>query len=163
MNCTYREEIEQVVQSIFSSMLSMDAWPDVGGVPRDCLALSTSIRFRGATVGRVVLGFEAETAKACAATFLGMAVDQVNEDNEREVATELVNMVGGNLKSLLAGPSRLSLPTIEAIFPGAGPDNGEHQIVEEICLACHAGRLCVALYIERIEQRCAGDELALLA
>ena len=36
----------------------------------------------------------------------------VTEVDQQDVASELVNMIGGNLKSLLPGPSFLSLPTI---------------------------------------------------
>ena len=41
-----------------------------------------------------------------------LAATEVTVADQQDVASELVNMIGGNLKSLLPGPSFLSLPTI---------------------------------------------------
>jgi chemotaxis protein CheX len=48
--------------------------------------------------------------------------EAVTLDETRDALGELTNMMGGNLKALLPGPSRLSLPTVvEESGPGVDP------------------------------------------
>jgi len=112
MSTTYDSQIGEIVQSIFSTMLNIDAARVEDDFPpsHDCLV--TSIQITGEWVGSVVLGMSPTAACAAAAAMLRMPSHEVTDSDQQEVAAELVNMIGGNLKSLLPGPSCLSLPTV---------------------------------------------------
>jgi chemotaxis protein CheX len=112
MTTTYTSQIEEITQSIFATMLDTqliqrhEPWQCEGG---DLLA---TIQITGEFMGSVVLELSHAAARISAARMLGAQPDTVTDADQRDVAAELVNMIGGNLKSMLPGPSMLSLPTV---------------------------------------------------
>jgi chemotaxis protein CheX len=91
----------------------------------------------GAVVGRVDIAgplassvhvaLPAEAARELAARMLGLAVDDVADDDVLDATGEITNMVGGNLKAVLADDHRLGLPVVQS--PGALPDPGTADVV----------------------------------
>ena len=79
------------------------------------------------------------------AAMLAMDASEVTLTDQHDVASELVNMVGGNLKSTLPGPSYLSLPTVVR-----GREFGlqvhDAELLDDMVLAAEAGVLRVRLY-----------------
>jgi two-component system, chemotaxis family, sensor kinase CheA len=57
----------------------------------------------------------------------------------------LTNMIGGNLKSLLPGPSRLSMPAVTVGAPTAHPAPGA-VLVNTVSLACEGLPLTVGIW-----------------
>lgn len=148
MVTTYDSQIEQIVQSIFTSMLGMEAYRSADN-PADCQeTVLGTIQITGPKSVGVALGLTAEVARATAANMLQMNADEVTSDDIRDVAAELTNMIGGNLKSLLPGPLYLSLPTVVAgrelglEIPGA-------ELVEDVGLVCDAGAFRVRLFSKK--------------
>lgn len=144
METTYDSQIEQIVQSIFASMLGMEALR--GDNPLDCQeSVLGTIHIAGPKSVSVVLGLTSEVARATTANMLQMPPADVTNEDIRDVAAELTNMIGGNLKSLLPGPLFLSLPTVVAgrelglEIPGA-------ELVEDVGLLCDAGAFRVRLF-----------------
>lgn len=90
----------------------------------------TSVDITGAWEGTVSISFPARLAGQVAAAMLACSVDQTTPTEIRDAVGELANMVGGNVKSLLPGPSRLSLPRVEHL-PGGLPTNGA-----SMCFQC---------------------------
>lgn len=80
----------------------------------------------GAWEGQVSLEMTAAAARAAAGQMLGEP--EVEDADVLDAVGELVNMVGGNLKSLMPTPSVLGLPVVvEGSFVGvASPDTVEH-------------------------------------
>lgn len=150
MQTSYENVIEEIVQSIFSTMLNIELFRDELPPPADQELLLTSIQIAGEWLGSVVLALSPELACAAASSMLEIPVAMVTKDDLGDVAAELVNMVGGNLKSLLPGPSYLSLPTIIA-----GSDFGMqvHQAIklEDVSLCSSVGSLRVRLYTKILE------------
>lgn len=145
METTYDSQIEQIVQSIFTSMLGMEAFRGSSD-PTECQeTVLGTIHIAGPKSVSVALGLTSEVARATAANMLQMNPADVTSDDIRDVAAELTNMIGGNLKSLLPGPQHLSLPTVVAgrdlglEIPGA-------DLVEDVGLVCDAGTFRVRLY-----------------
>lgn len=145
METTYDSQIEQIVQSIFTSMLGMEIYRSADA-PANCQeAVLGTIHIAGATSVSVVLGLTTDVARATAAAMLQMNPAEVTSDDVRDVAAELTNMIGGNLKSLLPGPLYLSLPTVVAgrdlglEIPGA-------ELVDDVGLVCDAGTFRVRLF-----------------
>jgi chemotaxis protein CheX len=69
-----------------------------------------SISVTGSWDGHVVVGCSATAATLIAAAMLDLDPDDVVPADILDAAGELVNVVGGNVKSLLPQPSLLSLP-----------------------------------------------------
>ncbi len=147
METTYDSHIEQIVQSIFTSMLGMEVFR-AGDNPAACQeTVLGTIHIGGPKSMSVVLGLTSEVARVTAANMLQMNLADVTSDDIRDVAAELTNMIGGNLKSLLPGPLFLSLPTVVAgrdlglEIPGA-------ELVEDVGLVCDAGPFRVRLFMQ---------------
>ena len=77
--------------------------PDVEGV-------HAWVGVSGAWDGQVMLEMTAVTAQAATEAMLG--IEDVAPEDVIDAVGELVNMVGGNIKSLMPAPSVLTLPTV---------------------------------------------------
>jgi chemotaxis protein CheX len=145
MSTTYDNYIEQVVQSIFSTMLGMEVARDDAAEPTFDEKLLATIQIAGAKSLSVVLSVSPGVARASVAAMLQVPLDGVSDVDERDVVAELANMIGGNLKSLLPPPLYLSLPTVVE-----GKDLGVQvpgaELVEDVLLQCESGPLRVRLY-----------------
>ena len=98
-------------------------------------------------MGSVVLGLSPQLARDAAAAMLQLPAESVTIADQQDVAAELANMIGGNLKSLLPGPSFLSLPTIVA---GHDIDLHVHhaELLEDVVLMSSTGPIHVRLYAQ---------------
>lgn len=111
-----RDKIIESTKEIFSSMVMME----VTVIDQDQLAekavkdgISGIIGLAGTHKGVLAIHIPGPVAMAITGSFLGMEVDQINEDVEDAVG-ELANMLGGNVKTILSENGRdieLSLPT----------------------------------------------------
>ena len=81
------------------------------------------------------------------ADMLHMDPADVTAADQQDVASELVNMIGGNLKSMLPGPSFLSLPTIVSGHE-FGLQVHDAELLDDVVLACSAGLLRMRLYMK---------------
>jgi chemotaxis protein CheX len=112
MTTTYDVEVEQIVQTVFSTMLKIDVARVPEGIPPNQDTLVASIQITGDWNGCVVLGLCPAASRAAAAEMFQIPIDDVTVADQQDVAGELANMIGGNFKSLLPGSSKLSLPTV---------------------------------------------------
>lgn len=112
MTMTYSSEIEQIVQTVFSTMLDLEVESTEAVMDPAESGLIGTIQISGDWVGTVVLKLCPETAKHCSAAMLGISPEEANLEDQQDVVAELVNMVGGNFKGLLEGSQCLSLPNV---------------------------------------------------
>ena len=111
-----------------------------GMVPVGCVGnedigeLNAAVKITGTFTGSVVLSLSDGAAVQSAATMLAVPFAEVSSADKRDVAAELVNMVGGNLKSLLPAPSYLSLPTVLE-GPNARFEIHGAELVDSVLLA----------------------------
>jgi chemotaxis protein CheX len=107
------EDIHSIVDSVWQSLFGASAEPRG---PVDSGELGTvmhaSIQITGAWNGAVVLTIPRDLAEACASTMFDSAPGTAKPEEIADAVGELVNMVGGNVKSLVEQPSQLSLPTV---------------------------------------------------
>ena len=94
-----------------------------------------------------MLALSSDIARASAANMLQLAVDDVTPGDQQDAAAELVNMIGGNVKGLLPGPSFLSLPTI-VTGREFGQQIHDAEIIENVTLTSESGTLQVTLYMQ---------------
>lgn len=145
---SYDEVIEQITQSVFATMLEIElVRVDGQVVPEHDLILS-AVHIVGQWTGSVVLAMAQPVARGAAAAMLQMPDTDVTPTDLNDVASELTNMIGGNLKSLLPGPSFLSLPTIVS-----GRDFGvqvrDAENIDDVTLVCDAGPIQVTLFAKK--------------
>lgn len=110
------QNLIESTQEIFSSMIMLDV---TAGAPfkRDSEMLRDSISgiigLAGSSKGLLAIHLPKQTALAVTSAFLGMDVDEIDED-VRDAIGELANMLGGSVKSAL-DPSgsdiKLSMPS----------------------------------------------------
>jgi len=145
MYATYDSEIESIAQTVFSTMLNIDlertSPPDI----RNEAICVGAIQITGGWVGCITLSLCTSAADAAAAAMLQMAPDEVTEADRFDVIGELANVIGGNLKSILPGPSDLSLPTVVS---GTGFDLKipSTEMIDDVWLRWGNGFLRVAVF-----------------
>lgn len=128
--------------------LTRDAWLSVLGeevqcdipVPAVAPAVTSCVHITGEWDGAVTVGCSRELARSITEAMFGMDDGEAQAADIEDAIGELVNIIGGGLKSMLPGTSMLSLPTVtEGVtmtFPGselvlseAFESNGEALVV----------------------------------
>jgi len=125
----HEDEIAQIVRSIWTSILDRvvevdesccdGSWEVPGRSLTGCVQLTGD--FEGATL----LFCTASLARSLASVMFSEDPASLSSEEIRDALGELVNMVAGNIKPLLEGTSRLSLPSVvegadyEVIVPGS--------------------------------------------
>lgn len=116
------EELAQIVESVFGSMLSLEAHESVAPWPLGTHRVRAVVRVTSGWNGAVLMECDRDQACRFAARFLSMDPCDTVDDLVRDVLGELANMIGGNLKCVLKGGMRLSLPTVAET--GGDPSQG---------------------------------------
>jgi chemotaxis protein CheX len=140
-------ELAQIVESVFKTMMGLEVSEcnDPWSPSQD--RLTATIHLAGDWPG--VLALECGHRQACAfaARFLSMEKPKMVDDIVRDVLGELANMIGGNLKCVLAGGLRLSMPSVV--------DGADHNlrvcragIRERLVFQCLDGTFSVAVLRE---------------
>jgi chemotaxis protein CheX len=147
------EEIVQITQDIFSTMLLLDVVAAGDAPPlRDDPRLTACVQIAGAWKGAVVFDASVRFARQVAAIMFDMAAGDTTAADLQDALAELANMIGGNLKSLLPGPSFVSLPSVtegndySLSVPGT-------RLISRVQMDCQDELLEVALLEE--EPQCA--------
>jgi chemotaxis protein CheX len=123
--------IDELISGAMVQGIAEEAWlalvgeeeyllPLPGGLPDD--AVSSWVEIVGPWTGAVVISTARSTAEQLARCLLRQHAPPVIEDEDIEDALgELANVVGGNVKAVLPGPSVLGLPEVGSA-PEAGAD-----------------------------------------
>ena len=146
-------KIIDATNEIFSSMVMMEVTVK-GDIQSTLAPLENSITgvigLAGTHKGVLAMHFPKPVAMAITGSFLGMDVDEINEDVEDAVG-ELANMLGGSVKSILSAKGRdidLSLPSV---ISGANYDFQPTREIERVVIPfqCDAGDFMVELELEK--------------
>jgi chemotaxis protein CheX len=73
-----------------------------------------AVSVSGAWVGRVVVTFSPLASQRATAAMLAIDVAEVSSADVDDAVGELVNIIGGSVKSLMPQPTALSLPAVRA-------------------------------------------------
>jgi chemotaxis protein CheX len=105
-------DVQMVVEEVWSSFLGAEE-PLLPGMPGElATGWSAAVTVSGAWDG--MISVEVPTEMAEEVTRRMLAVDEAADEDVADAVGELVNMIGGNVKSLMPGPSALSLPVVAA-------------------------------------------------
>ena len=105
-------ELAQIVESVFETMLSLEVTESLTPWFPEENRLTSAVHLAGDWNGAVLL--ECDRGQACrfAGRFLSMDPPETVDDVVRDVLGELANMIGGNLKCVLAPGIQLSMPSV---------------------------------------------------
>jgi chemotaxis protein CheX len=132
------DEVAQIVESVFGTMLSLDVSPSGAPWFPSGNRLTSAVHLTGDWNGAVLL--ECNKTQACrfAERFLGTDPCDAVDDVVRDVLGELANMIGGNMKGVLDARVHLSMPSVV--------DGSDYSL-----------RFCGAAKWERLAFQCSGD------
>lgn len=108
----YADDLEQIIQTVFTTMFEMELVRQDEVVASESAPLLATVQIAGAWTGSVVLAISSDLIRTAASRMLNCDATEITTEDQQEVASELANMIGGNLKSILPAPSILSIPTI---------------------------------------------------
>jgi hypothetical protein len=116
------ETVQSIAQEAWSALIGEDDFlvPLPGGLPDD--AVSSWVEVVGPWTGAVVLTCGRATAEELSRCLLAEHAPPVlDAEDVADGLGELANVVGGNVKAVLPGPSVLGLPEVGSA-PAAGAD-----------------------------------------
>jgi chemotaxis protein CheX len=138
-------DVQMVVEEVWSSFLG-GTDPLVVGAPGQFEAgWSAAVTVTGAWEGMISVELPTATAEAVCREMLG--VEETQDEDVADAVGELVNMIGGNVKSLMPGPSVLSLPVVAAGRVARSSDTTEVCRIDawwagaplQVCVHVHRG------------------------
>jgi chemotaxis protein CheX len=105
-------EVAQIVESVFRNMISLEVGEGQATWFPSADRLTAAVHLTGDWNGAVLL--ECDRGQACrfAGRFLSIDPPETVDDVVRDVLGEVANMIGGNLKCVLARGIRLSMPSV---------------------------------------------------
>lgn len=140
----YREELGQIAQMVWESMLSLPLVPAESAGRGDQPTLVAAIRFKGAWHGEVVATVDHDLARSIAGAMLEILPEALGDEDVHDALREMINMVGGNLKALLPPPCQLSLPLVVSTQASQGEVLGL-AVNEAVHFECEQRPLEIAL------------------
>jgi chemotaxis protein CheX len=137
------DALEQIVGDIFVGLLAEDALPYASDsdVP---IEYTAAVSVVGGWAGHVVVACSSNVARRVSARLLLIQEDEVTDEDIADAIGEFANVVGGNVKSIMPGPSSLSLPRVMR-----GPSNEMFPGATEVCrleLVWHSEPLVVSIW-----------------
>ncbi|MCS6970793.1 MAG: chemotaxis protein CheX [Planctomycetota bacterium] len=122
------EDLERIASEVWRDVLAEELAP---AAAVEDVALTACVQITGAFRGAVVLSAALPVAVGAAARMFAIARDEVGEADARDALGELANMVAGHVKTLVAGPSQLALPSVLA-----GSEHGLRRCRLELLAEC---------------------------
>ncbi len=109
------QDIRDVTESVWITMLNVTAEPrsSSAGAIQEPFWTGT-VRMSGAWEGAVTIVCSQGLAREMAVALFALESTEPSEDEVRDALGELANMVGGNIKALLPGPTNLSVPRVDS-------------------------------------------------
>ena len=137
------EDLEVITREVWTSFLDGDPAGLVpANIPAPGEGVTGCVHLSGAYTGSITVQCSAPAARDAAAALFAMQPADVTAAEVVDAIGEIANMVGGNVKSMLPGPSNLSLPAVvhgQLAVAGA-------QIVREVQLAWRDEPLVISLW-----------------
>lgn len=127
-----QELLAQVVDEVLETFVgSLSDEPQ----PADAvLPVTAFVQITGAWTGTVLVSCSTELAAAVTGAMLALPAEEVAQEDISDAVGEVANMVGGSVKSLIAEPAELSLPTV--IFGAQGASVPGTELLQQIERSC---------------------------
>lgn len=106
------EDILTVTNNVFQTMLGVEATLDGDSGRSESDPITGCVQITGQWKGAVMVQTSRDFSSDAACKMLSMEADDVELIDRQEALAELTNVIGGNIKGLVPGPSSLSLPSV---------------------------------------------------
>jgi len=126
------EIVSQLAQDIWAALLCEDGILEVRPEEPPGRVLVATTEISGQWNGTVCLSCSRTAALHATATMFGTEEDELTEADIVDALGELVNVVGGSMKSLVPGPSVLSLPTVRPGDQSWVSRLGQLELLQEV-------------------------------
>ena len=105
--------IGSITENVWSDVLGLGLEPhSPDTTAANGRSLTAIVHIEGAWTGAATVTCTSKLARMAASIMLDLGDGEPASEDVRDALAELVNIIGGNLKALLPGPSHLSLPTV---------------------------------------------------
>lgn len=108
----YRENVQQVVDMVFTTMLGLKVEPHPSAWIRPADMVTAAVYFAGVWHGAILLECTCRQARTFAQLLMSIEMPKAVNDDVRDTLGELANMLAGNLKSVLPRGVVLSMPSL---------------------------------------------------
>lgn len=118
------DDITALTEQVCDSVLGMSIVPLADAVPARTEVMAV-VQITGGWQGAVAVTCARAVAEAITEAMFEMDPGTTSAEELDDAMGEMANMIGGNIKGLMPGPSQLSLPTVAeghdfaAAFPGS--------------------------------------------
>ncbi|GAB5405110.1 MAG: hypothetical protein Aurels2KO_33410 [Aureliella sp.] len=110
----FTDDILAISENVLKTMMQFDvvhSEANASDLPKQDM-VTGCVQISGEWTGAVLLKTTMSFATQAASNLLAMSLDEVEHEDRQDAMAELANMIGGNIKSILPGPSYLSLPSV---------------------------------------------------
>lgn len=135
--------------------ITQDVWSSFTGKAIGSVAEEPALEAGDVTAGRVavtgdwrgcvVLVCPTQLARAAASAMFDLPGERLSDDEVADALGELTNMIGGNIKSLLPGSSRLSMPAV-TVGASSSISTPGAVLLNSVALACEGLPLTVSIW-----------------
>jgi len=105
-------DVFQVTQTVWLALVEKELAAETEDMQCAGHVLTGCVQVTGEWEGAIVVSCSHKLAVDTTAFMFDMASEEVTSEELQDAVGELANMVGGSIKGLVPGPSRLSLPTV---------------------------------------------------
>ena len=138
-------EIEEIARDVWSSLLGLTVTAAAAPVACPEEVVTAVVTVAGDAPGAVSVQTSGSGAREAAAAMFMMGADEVGPAEVADAMGELTNVVGGNVKTLLPGSNRLSLPVVLG-GADADPRDLATPALAEVFLTCDGEPVLIALH-----------------
>lgn len=127
------EQLSEVTRSVWSSVLGEEPYAVTALPMPEASLVSGCVWVAGGWDGAVIVDCSIALARRATAAMFDTPAELATADEIVDAVGEIANMIGGNVKALMPGPSSLSLPMVTS--SGATVSGGATLHDESFCLA----------------------------
>jgi chemotaxis protein CheX len=144
------QDIRDITESVWTHLIKSSAETCVIDETLPGPFLTGCVQMTGAWEGAVTLRCSPLLARTVAATMYELQLGEPSDDQIHDALGEVANVVGGNIKALLPGPTHLSLPIVARGDRRSLTINGT-EAVHTVWFASH-GEAFVVTLLSRIDE-----------
>lgn len=135
------EDMNHIVGETWSTVFGLGINP-TAPAPFDGRVITATVSMTGETTASVVVRCSDDLAEQLASRALGIDEAALEPDDLHDTVGEVANILAGNVKAMLGGQLRLSLP---AVTDGAADlvEVGRDDVVQDDHFVCNGGHVAV--------------------
>jgi len=107
-------------------------------------SVTVNIQISGHWQGFIAMIIEHDLAQQLAIKMFSVDKEQVTDEEINDAVSEMINIIGGNLKSLLPKPNKLSLPMVDLI--GASLHFPLTEQLSQVVFECLGNKFMVTIH-----------------